>query len=743
MGRSAVFARSVGPRGQAKPVPAVLHEVGTLQATRCATATAATTFLFLAGLVVVPNTGAQGDPATDPAYETGPTTTWYDPYFVEDPYYDETSNPTYDPYDGTYYDDGTYYSEDPCDPAFHPDWESDPYCNPALQDPTFDAAAPSPTVLAFSNGRTAAFQADQDPVDVTVALTDLELDEAVQIGAWQMLLAIDGLAELGAFERTELPSGAALLHDIRDSIPADGLTNHGYIAELSRFEDDFMPFLEWLEASGLEVSEDLWIAAEDLSDLAFAADGIESGATAIMEPGPWLAGVGDLLVRSGAAGSAADRDDDAVAIRTLLADFAMLADTPATTVTTDTTAPPATEPAVIDSDPIAEEPESSAFPFLWLALAVLAAITGALVLNAGRGSRREDEPDSASDRAGAAAPGTVTDAPPVADPAPDSEAAAIESSQHATSVSDLLDASRRMTSALDVTSIASIALSEALRLTDAEGGIVVRRTDDGPDPIACEPPMLFNYDRIADGCLPRIMETGRSVTSIAQDEPLLVEVPMAMAAVPIVADGIVTGAILVVRVSARPFSRDEVDSLEMLAPLAGSAFAAADTHESATELRDVEPLTGLQNRRRLDLDLAAISPDDQVAYVMVDIDHFKNFNDTNGHAAGDAALRRVSELLSASVRPMDLVYRYGGEEFCVLLPGATAEAAAVVAERARSAVENAVIPGMENQPDGRVTISVGVSDSAWGSPDDLVERADAALYEAKRNGRNRVSLHQP
>ncbi len=310
-------------------------------------------------------------------------------------------------------------------------------------------------------------------------------------------------------------------------------------------------------------------------------------------------------------------------------------------------------------------------------------------------------------------------------------------------MADLLDASRRMTSALDATAIASIALSEALRLVDAEGGIIVRRTDDGPDPISCEPPMLFNYDHVADGCLPRIMETGRSITSIAQDEPLLVEVPMAMAAVPIVADGTVTGAILVVRVSARPFSRDELDALEMLAPLAGSAFAAADTHESATELRDVEPLTGLQNRRRLDRDLAAISPDDQVAYVMVDIDHFKNFNDANGHAAGDDALRRVSELLSASVRPMDLVYRYGGEEFCVLLPGATAEAAVVVAERARAAVESAHIPGMENQPEGRVTISIGVSDSAWGTPADLVERADAALYEAKRSGRNRVNLHQP
>ena len=76
------------------------------------------------------------------------------------------------------------------------------------------------------------------------------------------------------------------------------------------------------------------------------------------------------------------------------------------------------------------------------------------------------------------------------------------------------------------------------------------------------------------------------------------------------------------------------------------------------------------------------------------------------------------------------------------MPGATAAQAAEVAERARAAVENAHIPGMENQPEGRVTISVGDSDSAWGTPDDLVQQADAALYEAKRNGRNQVALHQ-
>jgi len=302
------------------------------------------------------------------------------------------------------------------------------------------------------------------------------------------------------------------------------------------------------------------------------------------------------------------------------------------------------------------------------------------------------------------------------------------------------DAGDRMAASLDPTAIASIALEEAARIAGAEGGMVVRRTDSGLDPVGCEPPMLFNYDHLNDGCLARVITTGQPSAGVVHDEPVLADAPMAMSAVPFMVDGAVSGAILVVRVSTNPFSRDELDALEMLAPDVGSAFAVADIHAAEGEELDIEPLTGLQNRRRLDLALASISTEDEVAYLMVDIDHFKNFNDTNGHAAGDEALRQISALLQTAVRPRDLVYRYGGEEFCVLLPGASAAAAAVVAERARMAVESAVIPGMENQPAGVITISVGVSDSAFGTPGDLVERADAALHESKRNGRNRITL---
>lgn len=675
--------------------------------------------------------------------------------------YDE---PPYDPVspDDTVYDD--IYG-DPCDPAVYPGWESDPYCNPALSfddqadvcdpeyypdwasDPYCNPELDGMTVPASTTPPATASVGGPPPAPTSrsanndTSLVDIDIDEAPAIGAGRMLLAMDAIAELGGFERAITPNHAALLRDIRASIPAGGLDEDGYEQELETFVDDFIPFLESLDGSGVQVSEDLWQAAIDLDDVLFGDASEDTDELDLLEPEPWLFGLADLLVRGGESTQAETSESDETAIRSLIEAFAVVEDEVPAEPTTSTTQPPIDEPTAPDAlalqrssdGPDATDDSSSPLPIVSAAIGLIVLAIGGMVF--ARRSKNTMSPSSPTAKADPSVSGTQradATAPPAAN--------TTEGDASKASVTELLDASRRMSASLDSATIAAIALAEAKRLVDAEGGIVVRRTDHGLDPVGCEPPMLFNYDNIDKGCLPRVIETGQATAAIAHDDPLLVEVPMAMGAVAIVADGTIVGALLVVRVSAKPFNRDELDALEMLAPLIGSAFAVADTHESATELVDIEPLTGLQNRRRLDIDLASIAADDAVAYVMVDIDHFKNFNDTNGHAAGDEALRQVSALLQSSVRPMDLVYRYGGEEFCVLLPGATAEEAAVVAERARTAVEAANIPGMENQPAGVVTISVGVSDSAFGTPSDLVERADAALYESKRNGRNRVTL---
>jgi len=150
-----------------------------------------------------------------------------------------------------------------------------------------------------------------------------------------------------------------------------------------------------------------------------------------------------------------------------------------------------------------------------------------------------------------------------------------------------------------------------------------------------------------------------------------------------------------------------------------------------------DSLTALHNRRRLDNDLMACSATEgqPVAVLMVDVDNFKLVNDLQGHSAGDRVLRHVGALLPQHVRPQDVVYRYGGEEFCVLLPNATEADAICVAERIRQSTSALRIPGLEP-----VTVSVGVAIGTGADVVQTLERADSAMYNAKRDGRDRVAV---
>jgi diguanylate cyclase (GGDEF)-like protein len=150
-----------------------------------------------------------------------------------------------------------------------------------------------------------------------------------------------------------------------------------------------------------------------------------------------------------------------------------------------------------------------------------------------------------------------------------------------------------------------------------------------------------------------------------------------------------------------------------------------------------DSLTGLGNRRALDETLGQLAGR-RLAAVLLDVDQFKTFNDRNGHLAGDVALQRVGRILRESVRGDDLAFRYGGEEFLILVPDGEEKRAAALAERLRRAVEHESGPGA-----GELTISAGVAVAdrfSAANPLPLLRRADAALYQAKRRGRNRVVL---
>ncbi len=159
-----------------------------------------------------------------------------------------------------------------------------------------------------------------------------------------------------------------------------------------------------------------------------------------------------------------------------------------------------------------------------------------------------------------------------------------------------------------------------------------------------------------------------------------------------------------------------------------------------------DALTGVANRRAFEGALdrewrRAARAREVVGLLMIDVDHFKTYNDRHGHQAGDRALRAVAEALAAALRrPADLAARYGGEEFAALLPATDHAGALAVAEEVRRAIAALDLPHMDS-PFGRVTVSVGAASLRARRPDGsdaLIGAADAALYDAKRQGRDRV-----
>jgi diguanylate cyclase (GGDEF)-like protein len=190
--------------------------------------------------------------------------------------------------------------------------------------------------------------------------------------------------------------------------------------------------------------------------------------------------------------------------------------------------------------------------------------------------------------------------------------------------------------------------------------------------------------------------------------------------------------------------------LKMVADLTGVALVHVQRLKNSQEAADVDGLTGLLNKRALERRITeevarAERQDANLSLLLLDIDHFKNYNDTSGHPEGDAVLKAVGQILRSSVREDDVAARYGGEEFVVVYPGATKTQALALAENLRVAVESHTFTHGGRQPAGRVTLSGGVAtypeDSR--SSRDLVQCADQALYAAKDAGRNRIVAARP
>ncbi len=186
----------------------------------------------------------------------------------------------------------------------------------------------------------------------------------------------------------------------------------------------------------------------------------------------------------------------------------------------------------------------------------------------------------------------------------------------------------------------------------------------------------------------------------------------------------------------------------LLMIFANSAAVAIDNsllHKKSEELTIMDELTELFNfryfRNKLSDELRRADRYRQrFSILMMDLDHFKKINDVYGHQTGNIVLRELSGIIKQCVRDVDIVARYGGEEFVVILPQTGDNDAMIIAERIRSTVQNSFFSNAQGQRDIQMTISIGVASYPDGvkTLEQLIEKADKALYEAKSNGRNRV-----
>jgi diguanylate cyclase (GGDEF)-like protein len=279
-------------------------------------------------------------------------------------------------------------------------------------------------------------------------------------------------------------------------------------------------------------------------------------------------------------------------------------------------------------------------------------------------------------------------------------------------------------------------------LTDEEQNrLVAAYESDGPDgaPTGIDPLTL------GVGCAGKAAKFGRTAIEGAQGAGLAGrDGSMSRLALPMIVGAQVVGVLEVRDQRGRTADAAVVESLDALATHAGTAIEAARLHQKVEERSELDALTQLFNRRRFEIDLEAecsrsMRYQRPLAFVMMDVDHFKSFNDEHGHQRGDEVLQEVAALLAAELRDGDTAYRYGGEEFGILARETDAAGGMQLAERVRGRIARSLAAQGDH---GAVTASFGVAGfgDGLGTPEQLVRAADAALYDAKRAGRNCVVL---
>ncbi len=222
--------------------------------------------------------------------------------------------------------------------------------------------------------------------------------------------------------------------------------------------------------------------------------------------------------------------------------------------------------------------------------------------------------------------------------------------------------------------------------------------------------------------------------------------------IPLEADGKLVGVLnLADKENGDTFTESDLNMIQTFTGYAVLMIDRAATLEKAGQFEKLsitDPLTNLYNRRfledRLQEEFSRGERQEQnFCIILADLDSFKVYNDLCGHLAGDNALRKAADLMRRSARDMDIVTRYGGEEFCLILPATSKKESLLVGERIRRAIESESFPGESHLPLGRLTISLGIAafPADGVTTNELLHAADLALYSAKQTGRNRLVLY--
>ncbi len=308
--------------------------------------------------------------------------------------------------------------------------------------------------------------------------------------------------------------------------------------------------------------------------------------------------------------------------------------------------------------------------------------------------------------------------------------------------------SQALSSQLELDSLASLALTQLLRHTGAQAGVVLFENS-GELAVAArhgirEPERLAESDHLLE-----VLRSGETLKiELPEDmhiEVLLADVrPREILVVPVAFKQVSLGA--VVLASNRPFTPEAEWLTALFRQGFGLALNNALAHERLQRMAALDPLTGAYNRRfgqgRLTEEFnRAVRSDLPLALLMMDLDHFKSINDTYGHLVGDRVLDRVAKAVRNAVREGDILVRFGGEEFMIILPGSSRDDAESVAERIRHMVEDTRIKERDQQI--RVTVSIGgvsYPQTEVEAEEELLRVADEFLYTAKNRGRNQVAI---